>query len=96
MKKVLVLLMAVLFLTTSVLPALSAEQEKKYGEHSMSGTISKIDHKTGMVTVKTGAGNLDVHFPPNDIKDLKEGDTITVNLSFTKGGMEKKEEKKQQ
>ncbi len=96
MKKVLALLIAVIFVIGSTIPALSAEPEKKHGEHSMSGTITKIDHNTGMVSVKTGAGTLDVHFPPAEIKDLKEGDTITVNLSFSKGGMEKKEEKKQQ
>ena len=59
---------------------------KKMGVHNMAGTIEKIDHKTGMVSVKTGEGTLDVHFPPPAIKDLKMGDTITLHLSFSKGG----------
>jgi hypothetical protein len=63
------------------------------GEHSMSGKISKIDHSTGKLTVKTGEGNLDVHFPPQSIANLKKGDNITVHLGFSEGtgaaGMEK-------
>jgi len=63
------------------------------GEHSMSGKISKIDHSTGKLTVKTGEGNLDVHFPPQSIASLKKGDNITVHLGFSEGagsaGMEK-------
>lgn len=63
------------------------------GEHSMSGTISRIDHSNGKVTVKTGEGNLDVHFPPQSIANLKKGDTITVHLGFSEGagaaGMQK-------
>jgi len=56
------------------------------GKHSMSGTISAIDHTTGMVTLKTGAGELKLHFPPPAIQKLKEGETITVHLAYSEGG----------
>ncbi len=56
------------------------------GKHEMSGTVESIDPKTGWLKVKTGEGTLDVHFPPDSIKDLKTGDTITVHLSFSKKG----------
>jgi hypothetical protein len=56
------------------------------GKHSMSGTISAIDQKTGMLTLKTGAGELKLHFPPPSIQKLKEGETITVHLSYSEGG----------
>lgn len=59
------------------------------GKHSMEGSIEKIDHKTGWVSVKTGEGTLAVHFPPASIKDLKEGEMISVHLGFSKGGKEK-------
>ncbi len=59
---------------------------KMMGEHKMAGTVEKIDHKTGRVTVKTGEGPLNLHFPPPSLKDLKEGDAITVQMGFTKGG----------
>jgi hypothetical protein len=73
-----------------------------HGHHSVSGTISKLDHEKGMVSLQTGAGTLELHFPPQSIADLKEGDSITVHLSFSKtppgpGGMpEKSEEKHEQ
>jgi hypothetical protein len=56
------------------------------GKHSMSGTISAIDHTTGMLTLKTGAGELKLHFPPPAIQKLKEGETITVHLAYSEGG----------
>lgn len=61
-------------------------QAKMMGEHKMSGTIENIDHKTGMLRLKTGEGPLELHFPPPSIKDLKAGDAITVQLGFSKGG----------
>jgi hypothetical protein len=32
----------------------------------------------------TGTGDLHLHFPPDTVKDLKDGDKITVHLGFTK------------
>ena len=54
------------------------------GEHDMPGTITSIDHKTGVVVVHSAPSNLSVHFPPDSIKDLKKGDKITVHLGFSK------------
>jgi len=59
-------------------------QEK--GQHSMNGTVSAIDHTTGRLTLKTGAGELQLHFPPATIQELKEGQTITVHLAYSEGG----------
>lgn len=56
---------------------------KYMGKHSMPGTVGKIDMNTGMVEVKTDAGNLMLHFPPASLKDVKAGDTITVHMSFS-------------
>ena len=55
------------------------------GRHSMSGTITTINQQTGLLTLKTGAGDMTVHFPQESIKDLKNGHTISVHLSFSKG-----------
>jgi hypothetical protein len=57
------------------------------GEHSMSGEITDIDRDTGKVTVKTGAGDLDLHFPPQSLANLDKGDNITVHLGFTQEAM---------
>lgn len=54
------------------------------GVHKMTGTVDRLDHAKGMLMLKTGAGDLVLHFPPPAIKDLKDGDAITVQLSFSK------------
>ena len=55
------------------------------GTHSMTGTVDKIDHAKGTLMLKNSASDMMLHFPPGAIKDIKDGDTITVNLGFTKG-----------
>jgi hypothetical protein len=97
MKKFLFYVAAALFSGSLVTAAVAAdgmkaaekpksEMGKMMGEHKMAGTVEKIDHKTGMMKVKTGMGDMELHFPPPSVKDLKEGDAITVQLGFTKGG----------
>ena len=54
------------------------------GSHSMTGKVDKVDHANGTLTLKHGAANMLLHFPPASIKDLKNGDTITVHLGFSK------------
>jgi hypothetical protein len=41
------------------------------------------DHSTGMLTLKTTEGDLELHFPLATVQKLKEGDTITVHLSYS-------------
>lgn len=55
------------------------------GAHSMTGTVGKIDHAKGMLTLKHAAGDMMLHFPPDALKDIKDGDTITVRMGFTRG-----------
>lgn len=59
---------------------------QQQGEHSMRGTVTDIDHQTGLLSLKTEAGELELHFPPQALKEVKEGDQITVHLGFSKGG----------
>jgi hypothetical protein len=54
------------------------------GSHSMTGKVDKVDHANGTLTLKHGAADMLLHFPPASIKDLKNGDTITVHLGFSK------------
>ena len=63
---------------------------KMMGKHAMSGTVDKVDHATGMVTLKTGEGDLMLHFPPPSVKDLNDGDSITVHLAYIKNSAAKK------
>lgn len=55
------------------------------GSHSMTGTIDKIDPDKGTLVLKHGAADMSLHFPPASLKGLKNGDTITVHLGFSKG-----------
>jgi len=55
------------------------------GAHVMSGAVDKIDYAKGTLMLKHSAADMMLHFPPAAIKDLKNGDTITVKLGFTKG-----------
>jgi hypothetical protein len=61
------------------------------GAHAMTGTVDKIDHAKGTLMLKNSAADMMLHFPPGAIKDLKNGDTITVKLGFAKGMPQKKE-----
>ena len=54
------------------------------GEHAVRGTITALDQSTGLLSLRTGAGDLKLHFPPPSVRGLKEGDTITVHLAFEK------------
>ncbi len=54
------------------------------GKHSMGATIESIDYKTGFMKLKSGLGEMTIHFPAPTIKDLKKGDRINISLSFTK------------
>jgi hypothetical protein len=55
------------------------------GEHAMRGTITTIDQRTGILSLRTSAGDLTLHFPPSSVMGLKAGDTITVHMAFEKG-----------
>jgi hypothetical protein len=52
------------------------------GEHAMRGTITAIDQRTGILSLRTSAGELTLHFPPPSVTGLKAGETITVHLAF--------------
>ena len=65
-------------------------KSKMMGSHKMSGTVDNIDHEKGMLTLKSSAPDMMLHFPPDSIKDLKNGDTITINIGFSMGERSKK------
>lgn len=62
----------------------AAASQSMMGEHDMTGTISSIDHKSGVVKLTAKPHDMELHFPPDAIKDLKKGDKITVHLAFRK------------
>lgn len=56
------------------------------GVHRMPGTVTSVDHATGIVKLDSMGMPLVVHFPPGTIKDLKAGDTIRLLLGYRKTG----------
>ncbi len=54
------------------------------GMHDMPGTVTEVDHKTGMVEVESMNMKLKVHFPASTVADLKKGDKITLHLGYSK------------
>jgi hypothetical protein len=70
--------------TDQAAPTAAAEPGDMMGSHDMTGKIDRIDHKTGVVKLESKPHDLELHFPPDSIKDLKKGDKITVHMSFKK------------
>lgn len=52
------------------------------GEHDMPGTVTRVDHKTGIVELTSLGMKLRVHFPPPTIARLKAGDHILLHLGY--------------
>jgi hypothetical protein len=86
--------MTILTLAASALvggPALAADMSTsktdttKAGfeaQHTMSGTVTSVDEKTGMVHLKTAEGTLHLHFPSSQIQNIKKGEKATVELAI--------------
>ncbi len=55
---------------------------KMKGWHSMPGTVTSVNHNTGIVKVRSEGKHLRVHFPPNTITQLKSGDKISLKLGY--------------
>jgi hypothetical protein len=85
-RRTLHLLITALGIAALAVSPVVAAGAKHQGEHSMTGTVTDIDHQTGKISLDTQVGELDLHFPPPALKDVKEGDQLTVHLGFSKGG----------
>lgn len=64
----------------------SAKPGAILGNHAMPGTVTKVDHKSGMVDVTSMGMHMAVHFPPPTIEHLKAGDKILLHLGYSFGG----------
>lgn len=64
--------------------AVAADYGPTMGKHDMTGTVEKIDRGKGTVELKTDAGTLHLRFPPASVRNVRKGDTLNVNLSFSK------------
>lgn len=54
------------------------------GEHWITGRVEDVDHEKGIVELEAGEESLKLHFPPDQIRDLRSGDRIAVQLAFAR------------
>ncbi len=52
------------------------------GEHSMTGKITGIDKEKGRVKIDAQGETLDLHFPQSALRNLNQGDQVTVMLGI--------------
>jgi hypothetical protein len=63
------------------------EQPKvRLGQHSVMGTVTEIDHSTGVFNLEPNdeTETLTFYFPPEEIRDLKRGEEVVLRITFTK------------
>lgn len=54
-------------------------------KNRMYGDIKDIDHDKGLVSFRNNSVDLKLHFPPEDIRNLKIGTNITVEMGYYTG-----------
>jgi hypothetical protein len=57
-----------------------------YNELQLPGIIEKIDHAKGLITLSSVLGNVELSFPPADVRGLQNGDPVVVDLGFSQHG----------
>src|SRR4051812_1863567 len=55
------------------------------GLQHVEGKVSAVDPSTGMVSVASASGTVQLQFPPDTIHDLKKGGYIRVVYMLTQG-----------
>ena len=53
---------------------------------TMQGQITSLDEKKGWVHVKTDEGTMILRVPPESLRNVKKGDTVTVRLALKDTG----------
>jgi hyperosmotically inducible periplasmic protein len=52
------------------------------GQHTITGQVTSVDHANGHLALKTDHGDLMLHFPPQALNNVKQGDRIAVDLAL--------------
>ena len=71
--------------TTAASPSTAAGGDF-VARHTMTGEVTRVDANKGKLTLKTAEGNLDLHFPPSTLSNVKKGDRVTVELAMKPEG----------
>ena len=52
------------------------------GQHRVVGEVTKVDKDKGTLTLKTDEGDMDLHFPPSALSNIKEGERVEVQMAI--------------
>lgn len=64
-------------------PATKTETTKGYqGRHDVRGEITNVNKDTGMLSLKTAEGDLQLAFPPAAVNKLNKGDEVSVEMAI--------------
>ena len=85
MKAVLAGALALALAGATAAPAV-AQSADMTGRHSMQGEITRVNAKKGWIHVKTSEGTMIVHMPPDELKSVKKGDGVTLELALKDNG----------
>ena len=72
---------------TKATPA--TKSDAAMSQHTMEGTVTKVNAKKGWVDVKTSEGSMKLHFPASALENVKAGDSVTIELGMTRTAMKK-------
>jgi hypothetical protein len=75
--------------TPSAKTAPATKSDAVMGQHTMEGTVTKVNAKRGWIDVKTSEGSMKLHFPSSVLENVKAGDSVTVELGMTRTAMKK-------
>jgi hypothetical protein len=63
------------------------------GRHTMTGEVTSVTPDKGRLLVKTPEGRMLLHFPTSALRNVKKGDSVTVELALKDNGPPPKAEK---
>jgi hypothetical protein len=64
-------------------PATKTETTQGYqGRHDVKGEITNVNKDTGMLSLKTAEGDLQLAFPPSAVNKLNKGDEVSVEMAI--------------
>ena len=66
--------------TTEATASASPATESAAGPGAMVGEVVNVDHGTGRFTLRTGEGDMMLHFPPAAVAGVQQGDRVRVEL----------------
>ena len=68
----------------SGIPEIPQSAKQRDSQQVVTGPITEINNRNGLVSLRSADGIVRLHFPPAAIGNLKKGDKISAQYAFTK------------